>query len=307
METSRSDDHRRRRDRLQRAMEDSLTNRHNRSAAMTSNLGRLWFQFSDPISQNRGTYVDRDYVQFFSNLNGSRMNGSFEFNDIEFYRSLWKEDGCVKAEISSVCVRHNMYCHGVQAIYRLTFADGRTETREGPRNYFTSGYYFYAAFHRSRPITRVDLEEDEFLTGIRVKQGEIVDGITLVTNRRRVHCGGQGGDWIDWIEDNPPSMRIVAFCGTEKGVCERIGFYAKVFAWETIGVYILMRKLVQQGRAEIVSLSTRDGNVSKEARRTSFSTQRPNIFYHSEDFQFAMQRLVTLDDGVFRNVMKFLA
>lgn len=232
------------------------------------------------------------------------MNRRFEFNDIEFYQSLWKEDGCVKAEISSVCVKHNMYCHGVQAIYSLTFADGRTETRKGPRNFYSSGYY--APHHRSRPITRVDLEEDEFLTGLRVRQGEIVDSITLVTNRRRVHYGGHGGDWIDSMEDNPPSMRIVAFCGTVKGVCERIGFYARHFGWETVGVYILMRKLVQQGRAEIVYLSTRDDS-RKKARTTSFSTGRPNIFYHSEDFHSTMRRLVTLDDGVFRNVMKFLA
>merc|ERR1712125_222977 len=163
----------------------NLNNRHHLVAATTSSsdLGRLWFQFSDPIFQNRGTFVDRDRVEFLSHLNSNRINRRFEFNDIEFYRSLWTEDGCVKAEISSVCVRHNMYCHGVQAIYRLTFADGRTETREGPRNFFSSGYYYYSTPHRSRPITRVDLEEDEFLTGLRVKQGEIVDAITLVTNR----------------------------------------------------------------------------------------------------------------------------
>merc|ERR1719413_236992 len=66
------------------------------------------------------------------------------FNDLGFYRSLLNQEGCVSVEIASVRVRHNSYCHGIQAFYRVRFADGKPERLcPGPEHFSSHGYYSY--------------------------------------------------------------------------------------------------------------------------------------------------------------------
>jgi hypothetical protein len=127
------------------------------------------------------------------------------------------------------------------------------------------------------------MEEDEYLTGIIVKQGDILDGITFVTNKQRVHCGGWGGnDPVDMMTSIPPNMKVVAFCGTKWGVCSRIGFYSTNVGWQILGPHILMRQLVAQGRATILPP------------------------YEEGDLASVMHRLTTINDGVFGSIMSFL-
>ena len=61
---------------------------------------------------------------------------SNHFNDLIFYESLLEKEGCCSAEISSLRIRHNQFCNGIQVVYRLTFVDGRTEKYNGPENFF---------------------------------------------------------------------------------------------------------------------------------------------------------------------------
>lgn len=252
---------------------------------------RLYFRFSgNERSGNNGStqhFIEGRHVEMANNImNQGRNSNQLYFNDLIFYESLLEKEGCCSAEISSLRIRHNQFCNGIQVVYRLTFVDGRTEKYNGPENFFSNGYYSY---HGGKPIidTWVHLEEEEIITGIRINQGDILDGLTFVTDRREIFCGGNGGKRYDTMVTNPPSTRIVAFSGTACGVWQRVGYYAKSFAWMIIGPYILLRNLTIQGRATIA---------------TDASSNRMHIFGN------IMEGLLnSLDDDVFRIVMKYLA
>jgi len=246
-------------------------------------MARLWFHFSGSLDQ-RGHFIDGDGDG--NGDNEDKVRNKMDFDDLEFYRQLLDENGCRCVQIAALCVQHNRYCHGINAVYRLTFNDGRTERRNGPEHFYASGYY--SCDYGRRTITRktwIVMEEDEYLTGILVNQGDILDGITFVTNKQqRVHCGGSGGNApVDMMTSIPPNMKVVAFCGTKFGVCSRIGFYSTYVRWQILCPYILVRQLFDRGRATILP-SDEEG-----------------------DLALVMQRLSTINDGVFRNIMSFLA
>jgi len=248
-------------------------------------MARLWFHFSGSLDQ-RGHFIDGDGDGDGDGDNEDKVRNKMDFDDLEFYRQLLDENGCRCVQIAALCVQHNRYCHGINAVYRLTFNDGRTERRNGPEHFYASGYY--SCDYGRRTITRktwIVMEEDEYLTGILVNQGDILDGITFVTNKQqRVHCGGSGGNApVDMMTSIPPNMKVVAFCGTKFGVCSRIGFYSTYVRWQILCPYILVRQLFDRGRATILP-SDEEG-----------------------DLALVMQRLSTINDGVFRNIMSFLA
>jgi len=243
-------------------------------------LGKLWYRFSgcEP-NEEQVAVMDPIYDDAFS--------------DLEFYESLWEEKGCRSVEISSVCVRHNQYCHGIQSFYRLTFADGTKVIRPGPENFSSRGFYAHTA--RSRD-TWIHMVTDEFIKGLRIRQGDIVNNITFVTNRREVHCGGWGGISVNMIPDSPSSMRIVAFSGTTCGVCKRIGFHAKHFVWKKLGTYIFVRELVKQGRATVKSTLT-------DKSSSSIST---SALVENASTDIVVKELIHLDEGLFREIITFL-
>lgn len=241
-----------------------------------SKIPSLWSLFSGSLDQ-QGRFIDDD------GDGDEKERTKMHFDDLAFYKQLLDENGCRCVDIAAMCVKHNDYCHGIQAVYRLTFNDGRTDLRHGPENFYDSGYYSYHGPTRTRKKWIV-MEEDEYLRGLLVNQGEVVDGITFVTNKRRVHCGGLGGAArMDMMTSIPPNMKVVAFCGTNRGVCGRIGFYSTYFRWHVLGSHILMRRLVDQSRAAILP-SDDTGNLA-----------------------FVMQQLTTINNDVFRRIMSFLA
>ena len=91
-----------------------------------------------------------------------------------------------------------------------------------------------------------NVEDGEFIAGLRINQGDMLDGVTFVTNRREVHCGGRGGTFHRYtmLVCSRPSMRIVALAGTVNGVVARVGYYAKSLGWDIVGSFILLRQLV---------------------------------------------------------------
>ena len=126
---------------------------------MTLKVDNFSFDFSGSYDQwPLFTDVDsgRRYYDNSSPLRGVQGH----FNDLPFYRRLLAEKGCRSVEISSVCVlENNWYCYGIQAVYQITFQDGRKETREGPENFYTDGYYGSVRSHgRSRKWPAVSLK-----------------------------------------------------------------------------------------------------------------------------------------------------
>lgn len=253
---------------------------------MTSKVDNFSFEFSGSDDQ-RSLFTSGDSGRRYYD-NASPVRGiQGHFNDLPFYRQLLAEKGCRSVEIASVCVLVNRrYCYGIQAVYQITFQDGRKETREGPENFYTDGYY---GSFTARSRKWMHLEDDEYFTSLIVNQGDILDGITFVTNRRKVHFGGNGGHTVELMVSDPSSTKIVAFCGTVDGICQRLGCYAIDIRWERLGTYILTRHLVNENRAKVAAAA---------------GTKR---LPSSPDFSLTIRELNKLDEGVFRKVMKFLA
>mmetsp|Transcript_58 Transcript_58/g.60 ORF Transcript_58/g.60 Transcript_58/m.60 type:complete len:259 (+) Transcript_58:189-965(+) len=251
------------------------------------------FRFSDP-AENYGLNRHNIDSQKISPIEvGNRVMKSPEnmqyhqlFNDFQFYNSLLLLKGCVEVEISGLRVRHNDFCHGIQAIYLLTFEDGTSQKRSGPENFFSTGTYCWDTYGKIRD-TWVYLKRGEYLTGVHINQDEILNGITFVTNEREVHCGGNGGYWKNSMSKNPSSMRIVAFSGTINGVTERIGYYAKDYSWKIARPYVLLRSLTIQNRASPVEFRA---NVLKR-KRSSYEM---------------IQGLIELPEEVFREIIRFI-
>jgi hypothetical protein len=170
------------------------------------------------------------------------------FSDLRYYQRLCAESGCVKVRMSRVRCLYSRYFMGIEVVYRSTFANGTTQERKASERSFESGYYSYKG--GTREDSALELEEDEFITGLRLNQGEIVDGVTFVTNRREVHFGGHGGRRYDMmLSRSLNAFRIVAFTGTESGVMHRIGYFAESISWETIRPLVMLRWLVERKRA----------------------------------------------------------
>lgn len=168
------------------------------------------------------------------------------FNDLSIYINLRARDGCIKVALRSIVVTHSdSYCMGVRAIYQLSFLGGRTTTVQAPKHVYNGGFYSY---HGGLPrVSRLELEDGEYLAQIRTRQGEVTDQITFVTNLRTVSFGGSGGDEEDLPVDL--SQRIVAFVGTSAGVLERLGAVSTALNWETVGHVVLLRALIEKSRA----------------------------------------------------------
>eukprot|EP00554_Chaetoceros_debilis_P014846 CAMPEP_0194121990 /NCGR_PEP_ID=MMETSP0150-20130528/48903_1 /TAXON_ID=122233 /ORGANISM="Chaetoceros debilis, Strain MM31A-1" /LENGTH=282 /DNA_ID=CAMNT_0038814653 /DNA_START=61 /DNA_END=909 /DNA_ORIENTATION=+ len=186
-------------------------------------------------------------------------SGRQYFNDFNFYDDLCQKDDCTKVDIASIRARHNDFCHGFQVQYRTRSQNGSTQLVWAKKHFFQHGFYSY---HGGRPKEQTwILDEDEYITGLRIHQGEIVDGITFVTNHREFHSGGRGGDSRDMMLSNicKAQHRIVAFTGTENGILQRVGYYAKPFGWSIVRDFILLRCLQNNGRA--IAIDSGEKNI----------------------------------------------
>jgi hypothetical protein len=207
------------------------------------------------------------------------------FNDFNFYNDLCQKDDCTKVDIASIRARHNDFCHGFQVQYRTRSRNGSTQLVWTKPHFFQHGYYSYAGYHGGRPKRPKEqtwiLDEGEYITGLRVHQGDIVDGITFVTNQREFHSGGYGGTSRDMMLSNvcKAQHRIVAFTGTEHGVLQRVGYYAKPFGWSIVRDFILLRWLQSNGRA--IAIDSGEKNI--------------------------MHPFIGLaEDGIFRSILEYL-
>mmetsp|Transcript_50899 Transcript_50899/g.69277 ORF Transcript_50899/g.69277 Transcript_50899/m.69277 type:complete len:248 (-) Transcript_50899:79-822(-) len=201
------------------------------------------------------------------------------FNDISYYFGLLSEEGCVRVDIARVLCRHNSFVIGLQVVYRSVFRDGSTRFSEAPAHFFESGFYSYHGGQRETVVH--ELEDGERIIGLRLCQGEIMDGITFVTNRRTFHSGGMGGHRVSLMCPTE-HHRVVAFGGTSRGVLERLTFFAeRKLAWVSLGPLVMLRWLVMQQRAVRLPLA-----------------------YDAEDL--GLQTLIGISNYTWRKVLCFL-
>ena len=170
------------------------------------------------------------------------------FDGIDLYQKLLSKKDVVKVELAGVLVKYNSFsCKGLASAYRITYADGRTKIYKDKGN-------FQESWHRHNSSERLMLKDGEFICGLYLNQGEIIDGITFVTNRRQVHIGSGKSNFIDMTCPIKKRQRIIAFAGQFRridGVLSRIGYYSvKTGGWETVREYIMLRWLLENNRAE---------------------------------------------------------
>ena len=110
-----------------------------------------------------------------------------------------------------------------KSIIDLHLEMGQSKYTLGHKNFFDNKYY---SWH-----TRVDTYEDlrlgdrDYITGLKITQGEILDGVTFVTNLRgEVHFDRHGGSHHEFMILYPV-INIIALNVNEFGVIERVGSY----------------------------------------------------------------------------------
>jgi len=113
--------------------------------------------------------------------------------------------------LSEVKVFHDgKVCYGIQTFYNI---DG-TKKSPGTHMIFANGIKADSFL----------LQEDEHITTALIRAGDIVDGITLYTDKgRRFVAGGQGGN--PYVVHAPNGSQIVAFRGTLGDQLSRLQVY----------------------------------------------------------------------------------
>lgn len=113
--------------------------------------------------------------------------------------------------LAEVKVFHDgKFCYGIQTFYNI---DG-TKKSPGTHMIFASGI----------KADSFALQEDEHVTTALIRAGDIIDGITLYTDKgRKFTAGGQGGN--TYLVNAPQGMQIVAFRGTLGDQLSRLQVY----------------------------------------------------------------------------------
>mmetsp|Transcript_1608 Transcript_1608/g.2309 ORF Transcript_1608/g.2309 Transcript_1608/m.2309 type:complete len:288 (+) Transcript_1608:121-984(+) len=283
---------------------------------------KLTFQFSSAeeefgkvnhiIENHEDAVAIGNTIMAGRNSNSSSSTNNKFFNGLEFYNMLRNLEGCTQVDISNIAVRYNSFCHGFQVTYRSTFRDGSIREYLGPACFFSSGYYSYHSGPWRQSQLDLSLDDNgEYICGIRINQGEILDGITFVTsNGREVHFGGHGGTYRPdsmMLSSEASPMKIIALTGVVNGVIGRVGFYAISRNWEVIGHYLLLKKLLDDGRASINMNICTSNNVEKNTTTTIATTSTEVDEKEKRKSSTILTMLMSIEkEDVFRYVLTFL-
>jgi len=264
---------------------------------MMSKLGKLWYREAPAfghysiLRKPAGRYIEdeSDITCRVTPQPECRFNNIFEYDS-------YFTDDTVTVKIIELRVKHSKKSIDYLHIFY------QTTSKDGTRKEY--GVHHEIAPNRTgeeKETTRLRLNEEEFIKGIRVFAPPYFDdidtryGITFVTNQRRAHFGYKRKVQYDLL-DNPPFTGVVAFVVNNKFAEQdnnvtnqhhvEIGFYSRHFGWDILGTYILMRQLIKQRRARV--------------RSSLLSIQ-------SQSDEFTMKGLMTVDDDIFRYIIKFMA
>ena len=113
----------------------------------------------------------------------------------------------------------------------------------------STGYYSYTGGELRTSTFTLDI--DEYLAEMRIRQGDITDQITLISNKRTMSFGENGGTGEDLLRPVDLSRKIVGFVGTFfHGALGRLGAISISRNWEIVGPISLfyehwLRRIVQ--------------------------------------------------------------
>jgi hypothetical protein len=152
----------------------------------------------------------------------------YVFNDAGLYLRLKKAPGCLSVRISKVQVLYNNNClMGLHAEYTAKLSDGTVITTRATPHHHNHGVY--ARSGGKAQVYSFELkDDDEYITDVLTRQGEITTQITFITNKgRRESFGGTAGSRESTTPQRSENYRVVALAGTVNGVIETVGFFAE--------------------------------------------------------------------------------
>lgn len=178
------------------------------------------------------------------------------FNDLPEFLWAHDQEDYVEVKISSV----NCDLRAFRVGYESFNTDGGSFRWVGPCHFLSPRLDNYGYDIEER--LDLDLDRDEYLVGLRVhkccskgpvtKGGRIV-GVSFVTTKRTVLLGkvACATHEVEMLVPHP-SDRIVAFAGISGSDGDHIGFYAHSRRWLYLRPLVMLRWLVQNGRASFV-------------------------------------------------------
>lgn len=214
-----------------------------------------------------------------------RMSGiQTFFNDLTLYNWLRSRKGCTKVDLIRVTCYHNeIFVFGLQATYRATMSHGVNQEMSADKHVFRSGTYNNMGGELE--ASTLHLTEDEYIKDVRTRQGEVVDQVCFVTNKRLVTYGGPGGVLEPARDYSSDIMsRVIAFTGTKAGALERLGYYLEPINWEAIKPLVLTRHLLETGRAQL-KCGEQSGNGQEWSKDQTLTIM---LLMHASDEIFQM-------------------
>jgi len=231
------------------------------------------------------------------------------FSDWSFYHELKQQPGCTHVELSQIHVDHSSwFLTGLQAEYRSHFADHRLtiETAAPQHDFQRFRYQQYGQSARSS----LKLLKDEYITNLSFRRvDKISDRITIITNLREVSFGSP--DFSCFTSNFllpfspatttgkhqnhhlPQKRRVVALGGISWEMSEQLGCFSESLNWTTLKDWILVRKLVEQNRAEPTVMTMTVG--------TAGTTET-----EKKEGQIITALVTETNDDIFKRVLGFL-
>lgn len=171
------------------------------------------------ISYLEGVFGDIEFlfaknVAFLANGKTTEALGRLGVSAEAFDDQNWISD-YFNYELQEVKVFHDQqYCYGIQTFYKM---DG---TRKSPGTHMV--------FANNIKSDSFILQQDEHITHALIRAGDVIDGISLYTDKgRSFSAGGKGGKTYAIFA--PPGMHIVAFNGTLGEKLSRLQAYCNEY------------------------------------------------------------------------------
>jgi len=231
-------------------------------------------------------------------------------SDYEFFNKLKSQVGCTKVDIAGVRISiegydvegDEIYGQGIQTLYKCTYEDGSTKTKYAPKHVCPEDGVkldpIEFLLNENEHITKVITHSFSDVISCNVVMGWI-SRMTFVTNQGRQFENFKDVDYglessIETLSFDD-SYRFVAFAGASRpfpcysacfgnfsqlDLLYRFGCYAEAINWKRWKTYILMRKLVCNGRAS-QGTNLLDASKSERVIGHILSDEFPENLFHN--------------------------
>jgi len=276
---------------------------------------------SDSSSSDSDDDEDEDCYSSLVRLRDTRRRDN-KYNTTESSNTILKsvednaQNGRVhRVEIASIAVSHNrLHCLGIQTTYRIIYDNGNVELCRTPTRAYNKEEENAWKYRLDVNYSSIEFEKGEYLAEIRTRQANgdnlrwsraVTNQISFITNLRTVSFGGDGGIGEDMSA--PPDLRreIIGLNGTfnllgRERVLGVLGSVSISRNWKEVGPLVLLRSLIEKGRASPRSLSKMEYAIPRKRKfaGSDKSLKKDDTVLH----EFVMDS----HQDVFRRILSFL-